>query len=297
LPSRIFKTGEPMNHSVQYVDLKEPFIIERRKKIGYFSMQSNHFHRYYELYYLVSGKRYYFLSNRTYLLNRGDLIFIPQHEIHQTLDADSPEHERILIYFRRDFLPAGWSDCEALIQKLFSATSANPVIRFTIPQQNQVENLLHKMLHESQTESGSQLLFLQTLLVQLLILSGRQLDSGCKEPFEHPSSMHEKVSEIVQYINDHFAEPLNLATVAGEFYISPFYLCRIFKEATGFTFNEYLSGVRLKEAQKLLRETRLKIIRIVERAGFGSIAQFGRVFKKATGISPLNYRKINRYPQ
>ena len=283
-----------MNNPVQYVDLKDAFIIERSKKTGYFSMQTNHFHNYYELYYLVSGKRYYFLSNRTYLLNRGDLIFIPQHEIHQTLDADSPDHERILIYFRRDFLPADSPECETLIQKLFDAASASQVIRFNISDQNQVENLLHKMLQESHNQSSSHRLFLQTLLVQLLILSARQSHAGYEEPFKHPSSMHEKVSEIVQYINDHFAEPLNLATVAGQFYISPYYLCRIFKEATGFTFNEYLSGVRLKEAQKLLRETRLKIIQIVEKAGFGSVSQFGRIFKEATGISPFNYRKTNR---
>jgi AraC-like DNA-binding protein len=283
-----------MNNPVQYVDLKDAFIIERSKKTGYFSMQTNHFHSYYELYYLVSGKRYYFLSNRTYLLNRGDLIFIPQHEIHQTLDADSPDHERILIYFQRDFLPAGSPECETLIQKLFDAASANQVVRFNISEQNQVENLLHKMLQESQNKSSSHRLFLQTLLIQLLIISTRQSHAGYEEPFKHPSPMHEKVSEIVQYVNDHFAEPLNLATVAGQFYISPYYLCRIFKEATGFTFNEYLSGVRLKESQKLLRETRLKIIQIVEKAGFGSVSQFGRIFKEATGISPLNYRKINR---
>jgi YesN/AraC family two-component response regulator len=177
---------------------------------------------------------------------------------------------------------------------LFGAASANQVIRFNLPEQNQLENLFHKMLLESQAKSSSHLLFLQTLLVQLLILSSRQMDAGHEQHLGHPSSMHEKVSEIVQYINDHFADPLNLASVAGQFYISPYYLCRIFKEATGFTFNEYLSGVRLKEAQRLLRETRLKVVQIVEKAGFGSIAQFGRVFKEANGISPVNYRKMHR---
>jgi YesN/AraC family two-component response regulator len=84
---------------------------------------------------------------------------------------------------------------------------------------------------------------------------------------------------------------ITLADISKEFYISQFYFSKIFKEATGFTFVEYLNSVRIKEAQRLLVSTNDKVIRISYNVGFGSIAHFGRMFKAITGYSPLQYRK------
>ena len=84
---------------------------------------------------------------------------------------------------------------------------------------------------------------------------------------------------------------MTLQTISERFYISPYYFSRTFKQITGFTFIEYLNGVRIKEAQKLLRKTNLSIGKIAESVGYQNNTHFGRLFKKATGISPLAYRK------
>ncbi|WP_424767223.1 AraC family transcriptional regulator [Paenibacillus sp. sgz302251] len=52
--------------------------------------------------------------------------------------------------------------------------------------------------------------------------------------------MHAKISEVVRHIKAHFAEPLRLDAIAEHFFISPFYLSRMFKEITGFTFSDYI---------------------------------------------------------
>ncbi|MEN8905722.1 MAG: AraC family transcriptional regulator [Clostridiales bacterium] len=100
---------------------------------------------------------------------------------------------------------------------------------------------------------------------------------------------------MVNYINSNYMDTISLTSVANKFYISPFYLCRIFKEAIGFSFNEYLTSVRIKETQRLLKGTNYKVINIAEMSGFGSVSHFGRVFKDLTGMSPLQYRKKSKF--
>jgi YesN/AraC family two-component response regulator len=89
-------------------------------------------------------------------------------------------------------------------------------------------------------------------------------------------------------------KPLTLPALSDHFYISTSHLSRLFKEVSGFTFTEYMNIVRIKEAQKLLRETNFKVADIAETVGFGNIAHFGRVFKENTNITPLQYRSLNK---
>ncbi|PEE73423.1 hypothetical protein COM81_28730 [Priestia megaterium] len=108
---------------------------------------------------------------------------------------------------------------------------------------------------------------------------------------EYHNSLHEKVSEIVRYINNHYMDLLTLHSLSKQFHISPYYLSRIYKKGTGFSFVEYLNQVRINEAQKLLKTTSLSVTSIAEKVGYENPTHFGRVFKKVTGISPLKYRK------
>ena len=108
-------------------------------------------------------------------------------------------------------------------------------------------------------------MYAQTLVLQLLIICCRHVKQNSMEPMESPSPMHERISEVVRYINSHYMQELSLHLLAEKFYISPYYLSRFFKEATGFTFVEYLNSVRIKEAKKLLEQSSMKVSRLPRR--------------------------------
>ena len=154
-----------------------------------------------------------------------------------------------------------------------------------------MEGILNKIIYEASNKAFGYEASIQSLFTQLLVFASRHAKANINTLFEHPSHTHKKVAEIVQYINKNYMNKINLSTISEKFFISRYHFSRIFKEATGFTFTEYINSVRIQEAQKYLRETNWKISTISEKAGFESIAHFGRVFKKATGLSPLNYRK------
>jgi len=73
---------------------------------------------------------------------------------------------------------------------------------------------------------------------------------------------------------------IKISDISGKFYISPYYFSRIFKDATNFTFVKYLNSLRVKESQKLLLNTNMKIKTMCKKVGFGSVSQYNRVFKK-----------------
>ena len=270
------------------------FRIEWGKRTSPYNMENKHYHDYYELYYLWSGERIYFIKDRTYHVLQGDIVLININEMHKTLQAGPSSHERILIYFKKDFIDNIIS--KELNLSLLDCFSKAKVIRPEKQDLNYIEGLLFKMIEESKKASPDSELFLRVLLVEILITANRLIINKRDENYEHPGSMHKKVSEIVRYINNNYEQKLSLKVVAKKFSISPYYLSRIFNKGTGFSFVEYLNSIRIKEAQKLLKNTQLNITEIAAKVGYESLTHFGRVFKTITGLSPMQYRKSFNYP-
>lgn len=80
--------------------------------------------------------------------------------------------------------------------------------------------------------------------------------------YESSSPVHEKIHRIVRYLRANYQKPLSLNELAGQFYISQYYLSRMFKTVTGLTLIEYLNTIRIQEAQKLLADENLSITEI-----------------------------------
>lgn len=265
------------------------FYFSYREIRGPFTMVSNHFHNQYELYYLLSGERYCFVKDTIFHINPGSLVLINKNDLHKTKDAGTEAHSRLVINFSSDFVsPSIYMN--NLIDELFRKN--NYVITFLPADRKYVENLLFRISHEIQNKSTGFEIALQSILMELLIYTRRYIEEHQTNILANPTPMHNQIFEIVQYMNSNFSSNLSLSFISEKFFISQYYLSRTFKEATGFTFIEYVNSIRIREAQHLLIETNSKIINIAENVGFGNISHFGRVFKSLTGFSPLNYRKL-----
>jgi AraC-like DNA-binding protein len=264
----------------------ENFFIEHIVRSGHYTMTQHHFHELYEIYYLIDGERNYFIKDRTYRLGAGEIVFIDKLELHKTSDTGTPDHERILLQFHEDFLNMFQ---EPLLFHPFKTNTR--VIKLSPTERQVTEKILKQLLNEQSVKAPGYQTSIQTLLVQILIRAGRWVYEQPTSSFVFSTPLHKKLSEIVDFINEQYMNPINLKGVAAAHYISPYYLSRKFKEMTGFSFVEYINSVRIKEAQKLLRDTNLKVTKIAEQVGFDNISNFGRVFKQIAHINPLEYRK------
>ena len=104
-------------------------------------------------------------------------------------------------------------------------------------------------------------------------------------------SIYEKIRQVAQFIDVHFQENITLDGLSKSFYISKFHLAREFKRITGSTPGDYLLGKRISNAKKLLRFTNASVEEIGRSCGIVEAGYFTKVFKKAEGMTPREYRR------
>jgi AraC-like DNA-binding protein len=86
-------------------------------------------------------------------------------------------------------------------------------------------------------------------------------------------------------------EDIGLDEVAKAVNMSAFYFCKSFKKATGMTFTNYLARVRVEKVKNLLLNPHKRVSEAAFEAGFQSLSQFNRVFRRIAGQSPKTYRE------
>jgi AraC-like DNA-binding protein len=265
-----------------------PFSIEYTKRNDRFTMPAEHFHTQYEIYYLISGERHYFIRDRTFHIRSGDLVFINTQELHKTSEADVPKHERVVFYFFESFLRQTYGEHTDLLLRPFRGD--NPVYRFTAKEMPQIERLFGAMLSELLAKPAGFDIRMKHTVIELLLLAARYPRKKETNPSPLDSPLHQKISSIARYIETHYSEDLCLSSLAERFYISPYYLSHTFKEMTGFTLTGYVHIIRIRQAQKLLKESKLSITEISSSVGFDNFSHFGKIFKKVMLQSPREYR-------
>lgn len=127
----------------------------------------------------------------------------------------------------------------------------------------------------------------QCVLIQKLYFEVATLMSSMSKTYSHTI-----ISQVRKTIEERFKEQISISTLAKDVYLTPTYLCVLFKQVTGTTINDYLTLTRLEKAKKLLSDPYIKLYDVCYEVGYLSPSYFSRLFKKYTGISPSEYRNI-----
>lgn len=100
-----------------------------------------------------------------------------------------------------------------------------------------------------------------------------------------------KIRQAVQYVQNHFREPLSMAEVSNRVSMNYSLFSTLFKQYTGVNFVSYLQNLRIEQSKQLLEATDWRVSEVGRRAGFTDDKRFLKVFKAVTGFSPTEYRK------
>ncbi len=102
------------------------------------------------------------------------------------------------------------------------------------------------------------------------------------------------VQKVINHINLNLDAPLSLKLLAEMCYISPSYLSNLFKQETGATLTDYINTQRVQRAAHRLQTTTSSISTIAECVGFLDVNYFTKIFKKAFGVTPTQFRRENQ---
>ena len=148
---------------------------------------------------------------------------------------------------------------------------------------------LKTLLQEIEHEDEEYEIVCQDLLEVLIINMVRRTKANM---IVAPSQKITKECRFVeQYINNHFREDITLELLSEKSYMNKYYLVHVFKQYKGVSPINYLISKRVECAKELLETTNYPIAQIAESSGFSSQSYFSQVFKKATNMSPNEYRK------
>jgi AraC-like DNA-binding protein len=235
-----------------------------------------HYHPHYEIYYLKNGRCRYFIDDRFYDMEAGDIVFIPKGAIHRANYPDGA-HSRLLINCTDSYIS------DKLIERL---NNRHYVYRSAEIAKN-AEIILNQIEYEYNHPDEFTIESLKSHTAQLIFLMLRYPGSP-----EVTATGNELIDSVVKYIKENFTSDIKLSTVAKLKSVSPEHLSRTFKACIGNGFNEYVTLLRLRRAEKMIKnEPNKTISEIAYECGFNDGNYFSYKFKKMYGISPIKARE------
>lgn len=253
-----------------------------------------HSHSFLEIAYVVNGSCEHFLNGQRTELKKGDYFIIDYNCVHQYFCTDPNGIELLNCMFQPVFIDPAISECNSF-KNLISSYSINinykaltfdPSHYVFFDEDGQIYSIFKQMYDEYTKQNIGYTKILQSHLSNIIILTLRKI---------YDKSFDEKFSltdNIIQIIKKRYNENNLLKKLCDDIHYSMSYISRKFAHDTGMTFKEYQTNIRIDNACRLLTTSDKKTSEIAELVGYNDIAFFTSVFKKKTGVTPTEFRRI-----
>lgn len=247
-------------------------------------MADMHFHNVYELYYILSGTREYFIEEQFFKLEEGDLAIVPSGALHRTAGKGAT---RFLIYFSPEFLERYFTEP---IRDLLTAPLKTAVYHPSQENRTRITELMTALLQEyelnKKERSAPREGTIALLLSDLLRLIAKLPNAAGQKENPDPRS-----AQIIKYINENYTEITSVEDVANRFFMSKYYFCKQFRKTMGIALFAYINTLKIQQACSIMEKEPCCLTEIATRCGFNTSSYFCKVFKSIMGVSPSEYRK------
>jgi AraC-like DNA-binding protein len=255
----------------------------------------HHYHDACEIVFFLKADLQIFIKDTRYNIRDGDMFYMDEYDIHRIHYKPTSQYERYVVNFRRSILQPVLEAIGAPHLLDLLADSPDRCLHLTIRQRIEMQQFFEGMQkccadgHEQPVPAArGEVLALLTLI---LLRIRQQMKNA---PKMHCLSERDKlIQSIVQHLDQHFRDAIRLDTLAATFYLDKYHLSHLFKRKTGFSIIEYVQHRRIIEAQKKLMNPKIDIIDIYLDCGFSNAQHFHRIFKRLSGMTPNQYRKLH----
>lgn len=249
------------------------------------ALSEPHWHGNLEILVCLSDGGHFLLGDNLLPLCRG-MVFIVEKGVPHHCVVDIASYDRYILHISYDtlwMLSSPETDILSLLQ------NAGGYIVFDDHQLEEISALMEECLSASADTFAADLA--QNIMVMRIVLYiARQLHNNQTGITPTVSEHFKKIMPVMDYIREHYREEISLDKLSNAVFISKYYLCRLFKECTGFSVGRYITNYRIRQACLLLRKG-VSTQEAGERVGFYNNSNFIRTFKQVIGMPPGKYAK------
>lgn len=249
-----------------------------------------HSHTYFELVYIVNGTATHHLGDETTSLKAGDYFIIDTGSVH--CYRDTKDFEIVNCLFLPEYVDRALIDCPSL-----SSLLSNQILRFGVSMSiraadkifrdsdGTVGRSIRTMEREYSTQQTGYAELMRCHLTQILVCAVR-----ASEEMERTRTFHSATATMVDYLRQHYTQPLSLESLSQLMGYTPQYLSNLFHKDTGVTLQHFLQLLRIEKACQLLNNRTLRMADVAQTVGYSDVKYFSRVFKRHKGVSPKEFK-------
>ena len=218
---------------------------------------------YIEITIVLRGELCYYIDGRKTLVSEGEAIYIPKGSV-RARDGASEASD----YVSFNFLLDG----EIGLPRIVSGAASHDVMLLL--------TTLDAITTSPYYNAGDKIEHILATIISIL------------EDKVRSESISPLTRQIIAYIHDNIGRKITLADIGRLTYFSPIYCDAVFKRECGKSIIDYLIERRIEEAKRLIMERTASLSDIAEAVGFSDYNYFSRIFKRRSGYSPSQYRKM-----
>ena len=233
----------------------------------------------YLIHYVISGKGYYKVKNKTFTLKAGDTFLVyPNTEVLYYADETNPW----------EYAWVGFTGSDAsTILKATDFTKETPVIL-----QAPLGESIHRQLLHIYDARGNEFEHAVEMTGRLYTMLALFMHSTSKTPEQNTAVTY--VQKGIEYISANYSYNITVEDIADYIGLSRSHLFRSFESVLGQSPKEYLTDFRMKQACYLLEHSNLSITAIANSMGFDNSLHFSKSFHKFKGMAPKEYRALHK---
>ncbi|EIQ01592.1 transcriptional regulator containing an amidase domain and an AraC-type DNA-binding HTH domain [Opitutaceae bacterium TAV1] len=259
--------------------------------------ETEHWHDFCELVIVAGGRGQHILEGESFFVSTGDVLVVQGRQVHCFRERDGLALINVMYDPARLPLPfgllrrlPGYSALFMLEPTFRSAHRFSSRLHLGRRDLGSAETLVERIETESsQGQDGHEAVLLGLLVELMVFLSRRYGESDATE-----SRALLRIGQFVSMLEQRFREPWTLEQLASRAHLSRTNLLRVFRKATGQSPIDFLIGLRIEAARRLLRQSDLDITAIALECGFSDSNYFARQFRQVCGLTPTAYRRQTR---
>lgn len=261
------------------------------------SMYSEHHHTAFEITMVLSGSGIYSTKSTEFDFRGGDIFFFSTDEYHWITKLDS-RTDFLNIHFEPRFI---WSDNFGIsnkeLMKIFFNRKENPLNKINIENESAdvIRELIYKIEKESSEKKQGYETMLKVHLMNILVEMIRSYDGRLAEQeVSYSSQTLHYIEKAINYIDEHLESDLTLEELSDVAHMSKTYFCCQFRKLNGISPWEYITIKRIERAIFYIESTDLTRLEIAVKCGYNNTSNFYYAFKKITGKTPGDYKRVKK---